>query len=281
MKADLNRLLAEVDGLASLPSIHRELNLALSDPLSSIGRFGEIIENDIDLTARLLRIANSAMYGFPRQIETVPQAVTLLGLEQIRDLVAATLVLEFFKGISSNLVNMESFWRHSIACGTAARILAVYRRELNPERCFVSGLLHDIGRLVIFLKMPGPAGDVFDLARSRDIPMAEAEAQVLGADHAQIGGMLLDRWEFPNSMIGAVRHHHSPLACLDFPADAALIHVADIISLAMELGHSGDQTPPRLESEAWTVLGLPHSTLGAVVTEIDRQFQTTVRMFLP
>src|SRR5437773_5765052 len=141
-------------GMGSYGPIIEEVDAVLSDPQSSLVNVGEVIEKDPDLTARLLKLGNSSFYGFPSRLETVAEAISLIGIQQVQDLIIATSVVDTFAGVRPDFVNMESFWRHSLACGIGARILGIMKRMPNPERFFVAGLLHDVGRLVLFSQSP-------------------------------------------------------------------------------------------------------------------------------
>ena len=127
--------------IPSLPMIFTRIDEAVNNPRSSLADIGRIISEDSSLTARLLKIVNSAFYSFPSKIETISRAVTVVGTQQLRDLALATSVMKLFQGIPPDLINMEAFWKHSIACGVAARVLAAHKREANIERFFVAGIL--------------------------------------------------------------------------------------------------------------------------------------------
>lgn len=136
--------------IASPPVVYEKLMGVMENPRRGLGEVAKVLQEDPGLTTRLLRIVNSSFYSFPRQIETVEQAVRIVGTSQIRELVLATSVVSLFQGIDAQHVNMESFWEHSLATGVAARVMAGYQRQPNVERFFVFGLLHDIGRLILF-----------------------------------------------------------------------------------------------------------------------------------
>ena len=232
-------LVARCDGITSLPAIYQRLDEAINDPYSDLSRIAAILSEDSSLSARLLRLANSAMYSFPSRVETVSRAVTIIGTKQLRDLVLATCVIEQFRDIPQQLVDMESFWRHSIATGIAARVIATYRREANVERYYVLGLLHDIGRLVMYLQIPQQASQALELSASSQIPLYQAERQLLDFDHAAVGSILLKKWKLPGSLQEGVGYHHKPQLSSRYPEDAATVHIADIVANAFKLGSSG------------------------------------------
>jgi HD-like signal output (HDOD) protein len=262
--------------ISSLPMVHVKLEEAINDPKKSMSDVARIIREDPGLTARLLRIVNSAFYSFPQRVETISQAVTIIGTQQLGALALATSVMRMFKGIPTDLVNMDSFWRHSISCGLAARLLATYRREGNAERFFVAGMLHDIGRLIMYGKLPELSRDTLLEAKSRRMLLHQVEMEKLGFSHAAVGGALIDTWRLPATLEEVVTHHHDPRNSTRFPVEAAIVHLADIIAHALEIGNSGESHVPPLENEAWERLGLQPSVLEVIVDQLERQFQETL-----
>jgi HD-like signal output (HDOD) protein len=280
MKVDPDSLVNHMGTIPSLPLIYDQLNEAINDPSSSSATIGEVISNDSGLAARLLKIANSALYNFPTPIDTITQAVTVIGIQQLRDLALGTSVVELFDGISDDLVNMDSFWKHSICCGITARILATYRRESNVERYFVAGLLHDIGRLVIYLKVPDQARETLLRCKSTHELLHKAEKEIMGFDHADVGGVLLSGWKLPVNLIEAVSFHHYPMKSVGYPTESSIVHVADILANAMQQGTSGERYVPPLAEKAWDQLGISTSILTPTIHEVDRQFKDVIGSFL-
>jgi putative nucleotidyltransferase with HDIG domain len=281
VKWTADTLAQETATVASLPDVYTRLNEAVNDPRTSTRDVANVLNEDPGLAARLLRVANSAFYGFPSKIDTIVRAVTLIGTRQLRDLALATSVVGQFKGLPDDLVTMESFWRHSIACGVTARILATYRREPNVERYFVAGLMHDIGRLVIFGTVPELAREAMDEARKRGELLHKTERMVLGFDHADVGGALLQRWKLPQHTVNAVTFHHRAAADSGLHIDTAITHLADLIVNSVQVGGSGERFVPALDSSAWERLGLPESVLGTTLSELDRQYHDAVAAILP
>jgi HD-like signal output (HDOD) protein len=267
--------------IPSLPIIFTRINEAVNNPRMSIADIGKIISEDSGLSSRLLKIANSALYGFPAKIETISRAVTIIGTQQLRDLSLATVVLKLFKGIPREVLNMEAFWRHSIACGIAARILATYRREPNVERYFVAGMLHDVGRLVLCMKMPAEMRLAVERTRANGELLHVIEAEVLGVDHAAVGGMLMRLWNLPPTLEVVVMHHHQPLQAESHPVETAMIHISDVIAHAMQLGRGNEMRVPLFEPASWERVGLPLSVLSPVMNQVDRQFQDALQTICP
>ena len=280
MTPDARQLLDEYVEVSSLPMIFVRINEALNRPSSSIMDVSRIISEDSGLTARLLRLVNSPLYGYPSRIETVSRALVVIGTQQLRDMALATSVIKLFSGIPADLVTMESFWQHSVACALAARILATYRREANVERLFVGGLLHDVGRLVLYSRMAKLAREALVRARQDRKLLTLAEREVIGFDHALVGSLLVRAWRLPASLEEMVAFHHQPSEARRFPKDAALIHIANIIAHALEIGTSGERFVPPLAAEAWECLGIPISVLARTLDQVERQFDEVLRTIL-
>ncbi len=271
-------LLHGVVSVATLPGVYLRLSAVVSDPRSSAADVGLVIADDPGLTARLLKLVNSAMYGFPSRIETVSHAISIVGTAQLQDLALATSVIRLFASVPEQLVTMESFWRHSVACGVAARALASRRHEANVERYFVAGLLHDIGRPIMYMRVPAEAQAAVNQSLETGVPLYESEHAVLGFDHTHVGQALLDQWKLPLSLREPVAHHHFPGRALRFPIETAVVHVADLIANALRLGSSGEPGVPPLAAGAWETIGLSPQVLPDVLAEAELHYEAAVQV---
>ena len=275
---DLAALLEGDVGLASLPHIFTEINRVISDPRSSAIHAANVISKDPNLTTKLLRIVNSAFYGFPSKIDTISRAVTILGSRELSTLAFGTSVLEIFKDIPADLVDMKSFWEHSVACGIAARMIASYKNIVNTERLFVAGLLHDIARLVTYKYLPQQGREMLLHAQRTDCLLRSAELEVLGFDHTTIGAMLMQKWKLPVVLEHAVGYHHQPMLSQHLQ-EAGIVHIADILINALMIGTSGERFVPPVIPEAWTELRLPTEIFTKSVQLIDRQVAEAIHNF--
>lgn len=280
MSASAEQLVQGAVELSSLPEIYYRLSACIDDPHSNLSGIGEIVSTDPVLSARLLKIANSALFNFPSPVESINQAITVVGTAQLRDLVLSTSVIDMFRGIFGNLVSMDSFWRHSIACGITARVIATYRREANIERYYVIGLLHDIGKLVMQVQLTEAARQAIYQCRQDGHALYQTEQTLIGFDHAAVGGALLRAWKLPESLAEPVGCHHQPQLAGQYPEDAAIVHVADIITNALEIGASGEARVPPLQAEAWVRLGLSENLLPDVVAQVDAHYLEALELFL-
>jgi putative nucleotidyltransferase with HDIG domain len=278
---NITELLQGDDQLATLPEVFYKLNAAIEDPECNFDDIGEIISVDPALSVRLLRIVNSAFYGFSTQVETITHALTIIGTDQLTQLVLATSVMSQFKGIPDDLLDMDSFWRHSITAGLAARSIAALSGEYNVERFFVAGLLHDIGRLVLCIRAPGETAEVFIKAQASEKPLYVEEQAAFGFDHAELGGQLLRAWSLPERLIEAVAFHHFPEKATNHSEETAVVNLADAIAYSLKLGTSGETFIPPMETKSWESIGLPESLyLPMIKDKIDQQFDDVVHVFL-
>ena len=266
--------------LGSYAPVLEEIEAALESPQCSLVTLGDAVEKDPDLTARLLRLGNSSFYGFSTRLATVTEAISLIGIQQVQDLILASSIVEQFAGVSDEFVSMESFWRHSLACGIGARLLAMERRLPKADKFFVAGLLHDVGRLVLFARAPQAAQQIFELYRRDHLLLREAETRVLGYDHQQIAEVLLQLWKFPSNLVQAVAHHHQPTASQIAREEAAVVHLSDHLVNAMQIGSSGERHVPPLSMLAWEILRFRTDLLPAIVARIDEQIEAIQDVFL-
>ncbi len=277
--ADPQRIIQGTVQVASLPVIYTKVDEALNRNASN-HYLVDIVSEDTALSARLLRLGNSAMFNFPRKIDTISQAITIIGTQQLRALVLASSVVHLFKDIPADLINMESFWRHSIACGVAARVIASLQRNANIEFFFLAGLLHDIGRLVLFKELPNEIRAAMLSARETHSLLHQIEQKMLGFDHARLGGLLLKEWKLPTQLVEVTAYHHAPKRAADFPEEVAVIHIADLIANSLQLGSSGELLVPALEPNSWDKIGLPVNTVKTILKEIDIQYHVAVDFVL-
>jgi putative nucleotidyltransferase with HDIG domain len=265
---------------SSLPEIFIMINEVVNDPTSSFSDIAQVVNLDTALSARLLKIVNSSFYSFPSNIETVTHAIAVIGTEQLHNLALATTIIANFKGIPDKTLNMSLFWRHSMGVAIITRNLAIHCRESNPDRFYLAGILHDIGRLIILENMPEEAHEI--IARRNKVGglLWQIEREVLGFDHGEVGAALSRSWNLPLSLEEIIGNHHNPGLSKRYPLETTIIHLADIIAKAMGLGSSGDMHVPPLDEKAWEQLKLPTGFFSAIWSQTETQFNETVNIIL-
>jgi len=270
----------DVREVYSLPTIYYQIDKAINDPTTSNSQIADILLEDIGLSARLLKLANSAFYSFPSKVDTITAAISIIGTKQLRDLVLATSVIKLFDGIPEEFVKLEEFWAHSIGCGVVARIIAGMNKESNIESFFVAGVLHDIGSLLIYSKAPEQTIDIIKMMKKNKSTLHEAEKHCLGFTHTQVGGYLVKNWKLPKNLIESVYYHHNPVSSKFYANMASVIHIADIVSIAMSLGEGGEYYVPDFDERAWKQTGLDDNAFTQIVPKVTKQFSDTMKILV-
>ena len=262
-------LTAGIKDLVTLPDVAMRIARMVDDPGSSATDIGREISNDAALTARLLRVANSAAYGQNRKIATVTRAITLLGVRQVRDLTVGLTAVRAFDGISNDLVTMDVFWRHSVLCAVAAGQIAARRDAARTESPFVAGLLHDIGQLVMYSRAPEAARESLLMMADApdDLGLYLCERAVLKFDHGVVGASLARAWGLPDSLLECIEFHHEPHLARRFAADVATVHIANSLAVLAEIGSTDLDDAPALLPAALRVVRVDAADLPEIAMQ--------------
>lgn len=262
--------------LVSLPDVVYRVNQMVDDPDTGAAQIAQTISEDPALTARLLKVVNSPMFGFPSSVDTVSMAITILGTRQLRDLVLATAVVTQFQEMPDVVVSMETFWCHSICTAIAARTISQELKANNSERFFVAGLLHDIGKLLMFNTHPDASSQVIELSPEPDIDKMMLERSIFGFTHADVSAELLSHWNLPDSLIEPAKYHHHPIRATRFPTETSVVHIADAIANNIQAPISLDDDNP-IDTITWSIIGLEPDALERihehVYTILDESLQ--------
>ena len=242
----------ELKDLPPLPTVVVHAMQTVTDPKSSAADLNRLICMDPALSAKVLRLVNSAQYGFSSQVTTITHAIVILGFDTVRNLVTGLGAANYFKPSARQLLNREQFWAHSAATALAAEVIA-QRRKLGAkfgEQVFVGGLLHDLGKLFLDQYFVEQYRITLQLAVAGNIGMTRAETIALGINHTEVGNRIANNWRLPPAPEAMITWHHEPQAADKFFDYAACVHVADIIVKQLKLGNSGDNNAvPALDSE--------------------------------
>lgn len=258
--------------LPEIPAIVFELNEVIANPLSSSEHIADVVNKSPSLTAVLLKIVNSSFYGLPSKVDKISLAVTLIGTREISSLAMGISVLSMFNHIPGNFIDMYSFLRHSLACGITARILGARMNLRQTEQLFVSGLLHDLGRLLLFIYFPKESGAVLQAASDTGQLLYVEEQNLLGCDHSDIGKFLTSHWKLPLLLENTVAYHHRPSKSPE-QVLTSVVHLADILVHALGYGTTGEFYVPPLDEEAWLELKLSPSCFEPIFKQALHQFE--------
>lgn len=258
--------------LPEVPSLVFELNEIIADPMSSAGDIAQVVNKSPSLAATLLKIVNSAFYGFRSKIDNISRAVMMMGSKEVSNLALGITIMETFRSIPKEVIDVSSFLEHNLACGTVARILAAHSNIANTEQLFVSGMLHDIGRLILCKYFPQFAKLTFIEAVDSGRPLLKAEQAMLGCTHVHLGKKLLNKWKLPYSLENNVYYHHNPSASPN-PETASLLQMADLIVHGLNIGHSGEHTVPSFDTKAWARVNLPVGAFQTLIKQAEHQLE--------
>lgn len=251
--------------LASPPAIYQKLDALISDPESSNEDIGALIKSDPSLTARLLKIVNTPYYGYAAKIDDITRAVMLIGTRELKMMVLATCVTEAFDGIPASMVDLNDFWRHSMACALAAGIIAQHTNHTNPQQAVSAGLLHDIGFLVLCQAVPDLTLRAVEATPEK--PLHEAEVEVIGFDHGVVGATLIRKWGLPESLADIIEHHHQPFESKEQQSMNALISVADAIALHVADGQH-EEASAILDETLLNAINLSPDLISPIIEKV-------------
>ena len=285
----LEKLIERSGKLGSLPAIVYKVFGVMDDPQSTATKIGKVINDDPALTARLLKLVNSPFYGFTAKVDTVYRAVALIGHTELRSVVVAASAINVFDGIPSELISMQDFWKRSLSTAVTARVLAAFKREKEIERFFIAGLLHDIGSLLLYLKMPEEMARVLQLQNTDSIEIAKAEKEIIGYDHTEVGGGLLKKWNLPPQICGSVLHQLKPQKAPEKEQSGAwLICLASEI-VAKHFEQRADEAAPDTEEPIvheeidvalWEANKLDPALLPKILEKAEQQFESSKSILL-
>jgi HD-like signal output (HDOD) protein len=237
-------------------------------PNVSAEEIGILIEKDQVLSAKVLRLANSPFYGFPSRIASVAHAVVVLGLNVVKGLTLCATAFDMMRN-----AGMNELWRHSLGVAITSHILGTQAGMKNPEEAFVGGLLHDIGKVVLYVKWTD-VGQQITAARDTSHFLMETELALFDVTHADVGGWLATAWHLPASLREPILHHHTPSAAQDAKLQTAIVHVADVLVKGLACGNPGDDLVPPLSRQAWDLVGLDSHSLAGCLAQATEEFQT-------
>lgn len=275
---DVAQVVRRIRDLPALPSIVLDLISSFAREDVDVATLAEKISRDQALAAKILRLANSSFYGLQAKVGTVKQAIVVLGFDSARALAVASSVIERFEDEQAGEIDVAEFWRHSIATALCARSLARHA-NLSKDQAFIAGLLHDIGRLVLASSFPEHYARVSAYCAREGVSLSDAELRVLGVDHQRVGQLLGEAWRFPPPTQRAIGQHHVP-ARADLSDLPGLVHAANAVVQALDLGCGAHAAVPRLHDAVWASLQISSEQLRQACRETEAQFEEACQLLM-
>jgi len=267
-KKILSVIYSKIDELPTLPAVVPRVLSLLEDPGADAGKLTEVVSHDPAMTSKILKVANSAYYGFPQKITSLERAVALLGFNMVKSLAVSVGVIKSLPSPDlAGLFDVKGLWIHSLAVATAMRELAEQTVKFDDiESLFIIGLLHDLGKVLLCEFCPDEFARALEQSAAEPpLPLDQAERKTIGFDHGQVGGMLLSRWKFPAAIVSPISTHHMADEC---PTDCAgpkdILMIADSLVRDLGIGEAGNRADPLIQPASMQALGLMESGLEKV-----------------
>lgn len=254
--------------LPTLPGIITKLNSLADNEKSSIQEMARLVSSDQVLSARILRLANSPSYGFYR-VATISNAMILLGVDVVKSLVLSSSIFEIMEKSALGL------WEHSLGAGVAANIIAKRLSLPDCEEIATAALLHDIGKVIVRLRLQEEYDVLLAKISASGRTMYELEHEMMGTDHAEVGGWLGKHWFLPEKLVVPITFHHNVEAASSHQVKTAVVHFADVLIKASGFGFSGDHFVPAIQPVAWKVLRMSEPLLAGIVEELEEKLVDT------
>jgi putative nucleotidyltransferase with HDIG domain len=264
-RAEFKKVLREIKNLPTLPGIVAKLGKMAENPDTTTEQMGRVISKDHILASKLLKLVNSAFYGFPQRISSLNSAIILLGFNVIKSLIISASIFEVMEAQDVEL------WEHSLGCAVVCNVLARHLGVKDPEEISTAGLIHDIGKVAIKMELPREYEMITALSLEKKISRLEAEREILGLDHAEVGSWLAKSWNLPNKLIEPIACHHVPQLAKEEQQASAIVHFANILIRGLGYGHAGDIWVPPLNNKAWKLLALAPADIDPLLQEIEEK----------
>lgn len=277
----LEKIVAAVNNLPTLPTVYAAISEAMEDPRTSADKLAQIIATDQVSALKVLKVANSPFFGFRGRIDTISEAVFYLGFNEIRNIVFALSVINAFS--KSNTIPQfqpVDFWAHSIAVGIASRMIGAGSGADSLENYFLGGILHDVGKLIFFQFAKKDFVTALEKVEEKNISLKSAESEVFKFDHTLAGHLLAQKWKLPVSFQNAILYHHSGITSESTDNLIPSIYVANIVAKMLKLGKAGDDFIQKPNPLVWDKLKLPVGFFTKTRPRLEEDFQNTIRIML-
>jgi HD-like signal output (HDOD) protein len=274
-------LVRSCSAIFTLPEIYTRVRDVVDNPESSMDDLANAIKIDPGISARLLKVVNSPLYGFPKQIDNISRAVNMIGMQSVSDLVAATTIGRTFAGMTAGLMDLPAFWRKSVLCALMAGKIAKASGIMESERFFIEGLLRDIGHLVLFQTVPQRAQSALIESGHLGTRLAEVELSNIGCDFAEVGAELVRFWGMPSPIEQAIRHQIHPNDAVEYQLHASIVHLAGIAADCAQSETNRAVDPPPFDPFALSCTQYKAAEHQSLLAEAQQGLQDTLAFISP
>lgn len=279
-KSKLARIVEKVGDLPVAPAVIGSLMTLTSDLKSNIADISRILMSDQSLVAKVLKLSNSPYYGRAREVQTLPEAIVVLGFATVRSLVVTAAAHQMFSSDDENSPRSK-LWRHALSSAIAARLLTQRAKQPDKEEAYIAALLHDIGKLVMLEKLPEWYNKMIEEIEKENSSFREVESRIFHFDHCDVASLLLAKWSFPAELVRAItKHHESPsFGKGDAIPLAHIVNLASYISKTLDLSFNDERAEDITLLEPAIAMKLDPDSLEKLTEEITEQFQYEILIF--
>lgn len=283
MDMSIDTLIKQSGTPVALPEVFRKINRLAKDPNSSMADISQITEKDAGLSSRLLQIVNSPYFGFPSSINSIARAITIIGTHDLRDLLLTTATIDLLANKEYKQTHIRELWKHSLYCAVISKLLAESIQQERTECFFASGLLHDVGRFILFQGAQETTHFDINQARDNGQDLLKIEHSLLGYTHTDIGRRIAEYWNLPDRITETIAYHHQPELAKQYPLETAIVHIANHIANGFEEDSSSsrENSTSLISPFAWKTSGLTMENINEVQNKAPEQFNELYHLLMP
>lgn len=266
----LDSIVRQVNEMPVLPERMNKIMEIVEDPDSTVEDLEREILKDQSLTSKVLKLANSTHYGYARKINTISKATILLGFQTIKSIALASTVNKFLVGeLKGYALEKNELWNQSQTCAIISRYIAKNIGKVEPEQAYIAGLLRDIGKTILNHYVENEYEKIVEMVETENKSFLDAERELFGFDHAQVGGKVAEKWNFPKDLVEAIKYHHTPEVTEENPKLVSIVHIADAITMMMGVGLGVDGMVYNFSQFALDTLNMDINQVETIISEIS------------
>ncbi|MBN8574868.1 MAG: HDOD domain-containing protein [Candidatus Kapabacteria bacterium] len=280
MSSYLQKISKNVQEFKTLPTVYTQLMEVMANSRSSINDAAMVIASDQVAATKILKVANSPLFGLSTRVDSINKAIFLLGFNEVKNIIIATSIMDMFDMKNSNAYfNPVDFWKYSIGVGITSRHLAKETGITNVDSFFLSGIVHAIGKLFLYQSFPQEFLLALEIAHDNRLNLRDAEREIFGTTHTVVGELLAERWKLPNTISNAIRYYPTGLVNQAPDILVSIVHLSTIVAKALNFGNSGESLIDKPSEHIWELLSLRQGSLEAAFGELTNSYEQSVTMF--